>query len=116
MGGSRSLRGIAELTSLMIVNNLYVFRCAFPPPKTDPPLIVDPDAVLPFSVTGQRLESISWNCRDVFQLFSVIEHLEFPARHFLDEGKLAAAVATEKLLGFLAAEGPNHKPVYHGGR
>jgi len=92
----------------MVVNNLYVFRCALPPAKTDPPLIVDPDAVLTFSVTRQRLESVSWNCRDVFQLFSVIEHPEFPPCHLLDVGELVAAVATEKLLGFPAAEGPNH--------
>jgi hypothetical protein len=52
---------------------------------------------LTFSFTRQRLESVSWDCRDVFQFFSVIEHPEFPARHHLDLGELAAAAATEKL-------------------
>jgi len=92
----------------MVVNNLHVFRCAFLPAKTDPPLIVDPDAVLAFPVTRQRLESVSWNCRDVFPLFSIIEHPELPARHLRDVCELAAAVTLEELLGLFAAEGPNH--------
>jgi len=101
---------------LMVVNNLYVFRCAFPPAKTDPPLVVDPDAVLPLSVTGQRFKSVSWYRRDVFQRCSIIEHPEFPARHFLDVAKLAAAVAVEELLSVPAAEGPDHNTAYHGSR
>ena len=97
--------GIAKLTSLMVVGNLYVFRSAFPPLKADPPLIIDPDAVLTFPVTRQRLESVSWDSRDVFQPFSVIEHSEFPTRQLLDVSELAAAVAAEKLLRCPAAEG-----------
>ena len=92
----------------MVVGNLYVFRSAFSPLKADPPLIIDPDAVLTFSVTRQRLESVSWDCRDVLEFFSVIEHPEFPARHLLDVGELTTSAATEKLLRFPAAEGADH--------
>jgi hypothetical protein len=38
-----------ELISLMIVNNLDVFCFSILPEKTDAPLIVNPDAVLPLT-------------------------------------------------------------------
>jgi hypothetical protein len=53
--------------------------------------------------------SVSWNCRHVFQLFSVIERPELPARHLRDVCEFAAAVTSEKLLGLFAVEGPNHR-------
>ena len=43
----------------MVIDDLNVVRIAITPPKANPPLIVDPDAVLPLSVTGQRLQPIA---------------------------------------------------------
>ena len=43
----------------MIIHNLRLLRVAGPPHETDPPLIVDADAVLPFAVRVQRLQPVA---------------------------------------------------------
>ena len=44
----------------MIVHNLYVIGVTRPPAETDPPLLVDTNAVLPFSVATQGLKTVAW--------------------------------------------------------
>lgn len=44
----------------VVVNNFNVSRIAIRPAETDPVLIVDPDAVLPESITLQHLETVAW--------------------------------------------------------
>ena len=44
----------------MIVRNLDVERIAIDPVKADPPLLVDPDAVLPLAITAKLFEPIAW--------------------------------------------------------
>jgi hypothetical protein len=43
----------------MTIDDLDVFRVSFMPAKTHPPLVVDPDAPLPRSVTPQHLEAVA---------------------------------------------------------
>jgi hypothetical protein len=43
----------------VIINNFDVFRTVGPPDKTDPPLIVNTDTVLPFPVILQCLQVIA---------------------------------------------------------
>jgi hypothetical protein len=43
----------------VLVHNLDVFRACLRPAKTDAPLVIDADAVLPFPVTVQRFEMVS---------------------------------------------------------
>ena len=44
----------------MIVYDLYVQGVRFGPSEADAVLIVDPDAVLPFSVALQGLQVMTW--------------------------------------------------------
>jgi hypothetical protein len=95
-------------TSLVIVDDLDTLRSAFSPGKTDSPLIVDSDTVLPLPVADQSLKPISGNRPDVFQFLGVVEHSQFPPCSLCDVAELPAAPAMKQLLGFLAAEGADH--------
>lgn len=46
------------LTSLMVIDDLDVIRIAAFPDKADAPLLIDSDAVLPFTVMMQRLQIV----------------------------------------------------------
>jgi hypothetical protein len=48
--------------TLVVVNNFDVSRIAVEPAKTDPVLVIDPDTVLPESITLQHLESVARRC------------------------------------------------------
>ena len=57
------------------------------PQEANPPLIVDPNAVLPSSVTGKLLEAISWRHPQVNKNSSNIEQFEFPTCVSLNFGR-----------------------------
>jgi len=54
--------GFSHAPSLVIIHNLHVVGIAVAPLKTDAPLVIDADAVLPFSIALQRLQviALSW--------------------------------------------------------
>lgn len=58
----------------MIINYLNRIRAAIRPHKTDAPLIVDTNAVLPFSVIFQCLKPISWRNSQIIQRLRLVEH------------------------------------------
>jgi len=45
----------------VVVDDLNVTRIRINPPETDPPLVIDPNAMLPLSVTGESFQAISRN-------------------------------------------------------
>jgi hypothetical protein len=45
----------------MIVHNLYVVSVAFSPYKTNAPLVINADTVLPFAVSREWMKSLSGN-------------------------------------------------------
>lgn len=47
------------VVSSMIVSNLNVEDASLAPDETDSPVLVDPETVLPGSITPQRFESIA---------------------------------------------------------
>lgn len=79
----------------MIIDDFDLLRGAIAPNKTDPPLIVNPDAVLTSSVPRQRFQSIPGNGGQIFQLVCGLEHPEFTPRHVRDTRKLAALLASK---------------------
>ena len=44
----------------MVVNNLDITGIALSPHKTNPPLIVNSNAVLPLSISTQGFQVVSW--------------------------------------------------------
>jgi len=61
----------------MIVHNLYVVSVAFFPHKTNPPLVIDADAVLPFSVSFQRMKPVAARHAQIHQTFGRMQHQQF---------------------------------------
>ena len=81
------------------------------PSKTDPPLIVDPDAPLTDPVPLQTLQTIAWWGPKVGKSNSRIEHVEFPRGHLGDAFPLSRALAfQEKGFGSVVREASDHGP------
>lgn len=51
----------------MIVNDFDIVGIAFMPTETQPPLIIDPNGVLPFTVALEQFESISGQSTQIIE-------------------------------------------------
>ena len=61
----------------MIIDDLRVVSISVMPDKADAKLIVDPNAVLPQSISGEGLEPVAWERRQVAQLARGMKLLQF---------------------------------------
>ena len=61
----------------VIINDLNVVGIAVVPSKADPPLIVDPDAVLTGSVALELLEPISWRHSQIIEMLRGVDRDKF---------------------------------------
>jgi hypothetical protein len=61
------------LVSLVVVDDLNVFRPGGCPSKTDPPLLVDADAVVAGTITLELLEPIAGRYSEISDDISSIE-------------------------------------------
>ncbi len=80
------------------------------PNKTNTPLIINANAMLPFALTMERFQTIAWWRRKVTQLRRTIQLPKLPASDGLDGLKSTTALTSMKPLGFRAAERINHSP------
>lgn len=60
----------------MIIDNLHILSRAFPPYKTDAPLVVDPDRMLASAGALERLQPIAWRNAQVIQNRRRLNHGE----------------------------------------
>jgi len=60
----------------VVIDDLDITRTVVGPDKTQPPLRVDTDAVLPASITAQRFEPISGRAAQELQGLCSIQHLQ----------------------------------------
>lgn len=58
----------------MVVHNLYVPRPIVTPAKADAPLSVDPNAVLPSTVSPKRLKGVTRQPGQVVQIMGTVKH------------------------------------------
>jgi len=93
----------------VIIDDLDVKGVTVTPPETDPPLLVDPNAVLALSIALQSLELIrAWN-RKVLQISCRVQLLQLHQRPLLNVARKSLGVLpTPDPLGFLAAKGLDH--------
>lgn len=54
------------------------------PHKTDSPLTIDANAVLPFSIIFQSFESVGWRNSKVIQRLCLIQHEQFSQSNLLN--------------------------------
>lgn len=79
------------------------------PTEAQPPLIVDPDAVLALSVTHQRLQTIARRCPQITQLVRRVQHGQLALRHPLNRPKAPDLFTTKQPFGLLLAEQTDHE-------
>lgn len=92
----------------MIVDDFHMVAMAVTPDKTDSPLIIDPNRVLPFPVASQCFQLISRRRSQNAQLSHGVKLEQFPQSDPLDGTKPSAMMIVEKLLSFLGAKALNH--------
>jgi hypothetical protein len=81
---------------------------AVTPVKTDSPLIIDPNRVLPFPIASQCFQLISRRRSQNAQLSHGLKLEQFPQGDPLDGTKPPVMVIVKKLLSFLEAKALNH--------
>ncbi len=94
--------------SSVIVHNCHIDCIEADPTETDPPLAVDPNAVLPAPIPSKRFKTISRNRSQIRECCSSVQVVQFPFRHEGDPLKPPAELAPKDLLGFRVQEAPNH--------
>lgn len=62
------------MKQLVVINDLYVMRIAAVPSKTNPPLVVDANAVLSFPFSVERLQTIAGRYPEIRKLYRGIKH------------------------------------------
>lgn len=65
---------------LVVVDDFYPICMTFVPNETQPPLIIDPDAVLVLPIAFQTLQSISRQRAESVKTFGSVEYVEFAKR------------------------------------
>ena len=76
--------------------------------QTDPPLIVDANAVLTLPIALQRLEAIAGQCRKVLYGVRRLKAIEFQSRGPLDSIKRLDSFAACEVSRALVAVADNH--------
>jgi hypothetical protein len=61
----------------MVINDFHVSGFVFHPVKTNSPLIIDPNTILPSSGTFELFQSVPGWSEQVLQVFSVVEVNQF---------------------------------------
>jgi hypothetical protein len=92
----------------MIIHNLHVKRIGPSPAETDPPLIINADAVLSLPFSLESLQAVSGRGSKVAQLHTAVQLAQFSAGLPLERDKTRYALALVEFLGIAAAKGPDH--------
>src|SRR3989337_541071 len=78
-GAVGSLSRVTIDTSvLMIVGNPNFVWTGVGPSEHYPPLVVDTNAKVPFQVSAQGFQSVSWRGLQIAKPSSIVNHVEFP--------------------------------------
>jgi hypothetical protein len=75
----------------MVVDDADISRSSFKPVKTDAPLIIDANAVLPCAVAFQQLKPVAWRNAKVIHDNRLIKQAQLSQRNGLYIGRQFAA-------------------------
>lgn len=95
----------------MVITDFDPLRVTIVPNKAYPPLLVDSDTPLPFSVSPQGFQPVvGWNTQ-ILNTSGVVDHAQFAARYRLDlHRQFFRELAFPYLVRFLVVERRNHAP------
>jgi hypothetical protein len=74
------------------------------PCKTDPPLVIDSNAVLALPISGELFDPISRRNAQILQRLRVVQYRELPTCDVLDAPKPWTALSLKERFGVLAPE------------
>jgi hypothetical protein len=93
----------------MVINNLDVIRIIAFPYEAYTPLLIDPDAVLPFSVMMQSLKVVRRRNAQSLKKAHGVKHFELDHSRSLNcLRQLGGKAPMKQLLGLFAFERPDH--------
>jgi hypothetical protein len=95
-------------TPSVIIRNLHVVSITVPPHKTDTPLVVNADTVLPCAVTFQLMKSVTRRQFQIHQALGGVQHQKLPSSWLLNVYEFTDILIVEKPLRVGALEGLNH--------
>src|SRR5580704_3734746 len=92
----------------VIICNLHVVGVSVAPHKTDTPLVVYADTVLPRTITFQLMKSVTRRHSQICQTFGRVQHQKLSSCRLSNVHKLTNILVVEKPLRVGALEGPYH--------
>jgi len=92
----------------IVLRDFDALGISVPPDKADAVLIVDPDTVLPFSVSPQRFEAVAWWNQQIGKCMGTIQGHKPAQRNRRDMRELPRRLPVKKPFGLFAPEGPDH--------
>jgi hypothetical protein len=100
----------------VVINNFDLVGVSIAPHETDPPLIVNANAVLTLSISVQRLQPVARRSGQVAQLRCAIELPQFSTSHAFNCPKAPAGHPLMQSAGLRTTERLDHLAVYYGAR
>src|SRR4051794_17041451 len=102
-------RSRMDRSSVMVIDNLDALGAALRPGEADPPLVVDPDAVLADTVSPQGFQPVARRRRQVAQVLRRVDLAQLALRHALDVAwKSPGEPAMEQSLGVAVGKAADH--------
>jgi hypothetical protein len=93
----------------VIINDFDAICVTLLPFETDPPLIIDPNAVLPLTISMQPLQLVSGRTAKVIERFCRIQQQKSSQGHTMySAGNLPREPSMEDLLAFPATKALDH--------
>jgi hypothetical protein len=93
---------------LVIVHDLDFVNVALSPHEAETPLVVNPNAILPFAIPMQCLQAIAGRSCQIAQFRGAVQLPKLSPRNALNSPKAPAGLPTVKSPGFGAAERLDH--------
>jgi hypothetical protein len=94
---------------MVVVHDLDIVGVRIDQPKANPPLVVDPNAMLAFAVALQRLQAIAPDPGQIGEASGYVKKTQPPRCGFRNRLKSGDWEAIEQPLGIGAAERSNHR-------
>jgi hypothetical protein len=92
----------------MVINDLDVVDISLSPGEANPPLVIDPDTMLPLAVAFQGLEPVAWRDLQVLERFGAMEIQELPPRDSLKAPKPRDLQVSKQGFSVPGSKGADH--------
>lgn len=93
----------------MVVDDFYIVSIPITPEEANSPPVIDPDAMLSFSIAFQRLQAVSWRYEQKVQVHCGVKLNKFAQSHSLDVSrKPSRSPPPKQLLSILVRKGLDH--------